>query len=173
MTTPSPYEYNSAETPQPTPPAKRSHVLKWLLGGLALVALLCVGGSFIVALVGNTDKPKVHIVTAAPEPTRTPATASSSKPEPTAVANTDDPHKVTGKVEFGDNTLKVGRDIPSGTYRLTAKVSATDNCYWAKATDPEITDYLGSGYGDAGRLEVILKSGQYFRTEHCGTWRQQ
>lgn len=171
MTTPSPYEYDSA--PQPATPTKTSHPLRWILGGIALIALICAGGSFAAALVGNTSKPKVHVVTAAPQPTRITATSDSPELEPTTVANPGDPHKVTGKIEFGDNTLKVGRDIPAGTYRLTAKVSAADACYWAKASDPEITDYLGSGFAETGRLEVVLKKGQYFRTEDCGTWRQQ
>src|SRR3954468_11090258 len=158
----------------PTP--KKSHKLAWILGGIALVFLLCLGGTVAIAALSSSAHP-AKVATRAPatqptpvDPEPPPGDSQIDPENNTDPADIDPnaPHTVNGKVEFGDGTYKVGKEIPAGAYKLKTRVTTAAGCYWQKATDSEGQNILSNDVDNAGRLEVTLAKGIYFQTRDCG-----
>lgn len=80
------------------------------------------------------------------------------------------PAAATGTIEEGDWT--VGADIAPGTYRTEAPVEA--GCYWAiyKAGTNQ-QDIINNGNPTGGYPTVVLKKGQEFTNQGCGTFVKQ
>ncbi len=66
---------------------------------------------------------------------------------------------------FNDGTYEVGVDIVAGKYK---SAGGTD-CYWARLRDPSSTNIIANDLGSGPRT-VILRKGEYFTTQRCGTW---
>lgn len=121
MTTPQP-GYDPAAAPPPTRPNK-SHKLAWIVGVIVVTALLCIGGSFLIAALSTSnhkgDTPLNDERRAPVSTTATPPVDSPTTPAPAAkVGLTKNDVKLTLKTEskhcFG-----------SAGCNLTLRVNAT------------------------------------------------
>ena len=77
------------------------------------------------------------------------------------------PAPAAGTIEEGD--WAVGVDVAPGTYRTDAPV--VDGCYWAiykAGTNQE--DIINNGNPTGGYPTVVLKKGQEFTNQGCGTF---
>lgn len=197
MINPTPeFDYQpSGPEPFPAPP-KKSHKLAWILGSLAAVLALCIGGTAIIALATDGTPTTAHKSTAPVVTLPSAEPGVQPPPTPTEAAPTEDPDQslldelfgddtdpdapvtVKGKLEFGDGVYHVGAKaadggIPAGVYRLKTRVTKEDGCYWKKSSDPEGAKIIDNSFGSSGRLQVTLKKGVWFDSERCGIWRQQ
>lgn len=103
-----------------------------------------------------------------PTPTKTP-TANSGAGQPTTTAPTPAVKAPRGFSD-GDTPAEVGPDIPPGTYRVDAKVTADQHCYWMKSKDAEGSEILENALPQGGRPQVTLKKGTWFTSQSCGHW---
>lgn len=149
-------------TYQAPPRKSKGKVIGWTVAGVtgAIVILCCGIGIF------GADPEKAGQPASSPtvqEPTYASPTVQTTEPTPPT-------KKVAQAPRFGDGTYHVGEDIPAGTYRLEVAATKQDLCYWSKSRDAEGSDIISNDIGGVGRLQVTLKSGQWFESNRCGTW---
>jgi hypothetical protein len=63
---------------------------------------------------------------------------------------------------------EVGVDIVAGKW----KAPGEGKCYWSRKTNDDSQDIIDNHY-QAGPAAVVLKSGELFETQNCGTWQHQ
>lgn len=144
------------------PPTKRRSPLPWILGGGAVVLLLCVGFLAIGALADNDQ-------TAATGPT---GSATTGRSQPAAAAPKKSTTAGAAKPTIkGDDLVHVGEDVPAGTYRGSEAVDGS--CYWKKSNDAEGSDIIDNDIPAGGRPQVTLKKGQWFTSKRCPDWIKQ
>lgn len=152
----------------PQPARKPWSPLAWVIVGVAVVIGLC--GVF--AFIGMMLPDQGPVAPLAPGRTSSPESLIGPGPKP-SVSQAIGPAPVTAtpnQVKIEDGLWHVGEDVQSGTYRLEDPVTGSDFCYWSKTRDAEGSDIIDNGLGSTGRLQVTLKSGQWFKSERCGTW---
>ncbi|MFF0657795.1 hypothetical protein [Micromonospora tulbaghiae] len=105
-----PHSATLAGSPSPTIPAKRSNVLAWIVGGIALVIALCCGGIGIAALSNGDAEPAAEAASST-TPSVTPAGPTSAAPTTsvptTAPASTAPALPLYDTPAKSDFTLKV------------------------------------------------------------------
>lgn len=143
----------------PPPPAKKRGPLVWILGGVAVVLVLCVGVTVLGGLLSDSNETATPAAGAAES---APASKPAAKKTTTAAAA---PAKETIK---GDDLVHIGEDAPAGTYRAAEAVDG--NCYWMKSKDAEGADIIDNGIPAGGRPQVTLKDGQWFTSQGCPDW---
>ena len=77
---------------------------------------------------------------------------------------------------FSDGVWLVGRDVKPGRYKVESRLRLGDDeyCSWALYRGgTNVDDLLTSDYVRGGRPEVILRNGQEFVTDGCGTWSRR
>jgi hypothetical protein len=146
-------------------PRKKSKA-GWIVGGIvALLALLCVGGSaiaFMSAGAGSSDAVNGQI----PLPAAT--ERSGSKPaKPVAKVKTTIP----------EGNWVVGKEVAAGEYRTEgAAPGVIRMCSWTVRKGPglkaEVVD-VGSVQGAEQPGRVRLDKGLYFETSGCEDWARQ
>jgi len=144
---------------------RRRRVWPWILlaAAVALVAF-CTIGAVVAATPGTT--PGVVEEFAPTLPAETPAAkkatttpAKPAKPAKPAAATVD------------DGTWTVGDDIPAGTYKVNQPIASGSLCYWAiTKTGSNGGDIVANDLPSGGRPSVVVKRGQDFETNGCGTW---
>lgn len=119
------------------------------------------GGIVIVGAISDSNKQKTpysHMVE-----TTTPPVSNSPVNKPPV------PKKPTVYLVHGDDIVHVGEDVPAGTYRTNDSVDSGD-CYWEKSSDAEGADIIDNDIVKAGRPQVTLKKGQWFKSQGCPDW---
>ena len=73
-----------------------------------------------------------------------------------------------GAGNFRRRHLRIGKDLPTGTYRSSEK---TDACYWATLTgfSGELDDIIKNG-NSSPAIVTVDKSVTGFETQGCGDW---
>jgi hypothetical protein len=145
----------------PQPPKRRKRL--WITVGVAAVGLSLWAFAGIAASSGGD-----RAVTVA-----TPTATSKAKGEPlggAASASHSASKKVASKPRILEGVSHVGEDIPAGTYRTDEAVT---QCYWEKSTDAEGQSIIDNDIVTGGRPQVILKKGQWFTSQDCGTWTKR
>lgn len=67
----------------------------------------------------------------------------------------------------------VGVDIPVGTYKVIEPIKGDELCYWSiTRTGTNGNDIVSNDLPSGGRPQVVLKKGQDFSTQGCGTWQK-
>lgn len=144
---------------QSIPPKRKSH--KWLWVIIASVALLCVGGSVIAAVLASTSG-------STPSATPTwdaPAPEGQNDPEPT--------HALT-KGTLTAGTWAVGSEATPGSYKTVAPKDEFIGCVWQrlKSDDGSFDAIIASEIiepGVAGRLQ-IKKSDKFIKLSGGCVW---
>lgn len=139
----------------------------WIIAGIVgCLVLICGCAAMItpskdkknegLSSAASTNQP---FATAHDYPTVWPSETASPSPLAPAVK------------EWGDGVWTVGEDIPPGTYKVTAAVSA--GCYWSITVSGSNGDNIvANALPSGGYPKVTLKKGQDFETEDCGTWKK-
>jgi hypothetical protein len=103
--------------------------------------------------------------------------SSSSTPESTGIVNTGqgikgEPNQSLPPGRIPDGVWKVGAKggVAPGTYTVTKKLTADDNCYWQISRDFAGNKIVANDIPGGGTPEVTLKKDQFFKTEGCGDW---
>jgi hypothetical protein len=163
MTHPTSGPYPPAPAPQGRPRKTWPRRNALLLAGGTLVVGAALGAAGASSDPESTKAPQViretETVTvsaaAPPAPAAKTATVSATPPAPAAAID-------------GDGTYTVGPDIPAGTYRVTEK--ADGDCYWSVTrTGSNGSDIIDNNVG-GGFPRVVVKVGQDFTTQGCGSW---
>lgn len=163
---------------QAPPPRRKSNVLAVAVGiAVATVALLCGLGACLAGAPPAEPRPtgvessatKASSAPSPDSPTTSPATTQGPSPVIPTLPPVEDAKKAPVKIQ-GDDIVHVGEDVPPGTYRVTERVGAGENCYWKKSTDSEGSDIIDNDIVNGGRPQVTLKKGQWFETSRCPTW---
>lgn len=147
---------------------RRRRVWPWILlaAAVALVGLCSVGA----LVVGSTATPAA-VESFAPT---LPAEAPSAKPTTAApAAKPAKPSKPAPPppATVDDGTWTVGEDIPAGTYKVNQPVDAGAMCFWSiTKTGSNGQNIIANDLPSGGRPSVVLKKGQDFETNRCGTW---
>lgn len=99
---------------------------------------------------------------------------SAAKPAP-AKASAAAPAKPAAPkvVTIEDGTWVVGEDVPAGTYKVTEPIAdpGVGGCYWAiTKSGSNGGDIVQNDIPAGGRPKVVLRKGQDFSTQRCGTW---
>jgi hypothetical protein len=149
----------------PVPPAPRRKRFLWPLIGVAVALFLCCSGVALVAAMG--------------EPTASPSSSgsiSSNAAPATTASGAAKAAPATAKAApptIEDGVWTVGVDVPPGTYRVTANVGSEGVCYWAiTKSGTNGSNIIENGIPSGGRPTVVLKKGQDFETNGCGTWQR-
>jgi hypothetical protein len=139
-------------------PRKTRTVLAAIAGLAAGVAVGCIGG---IAIGSSDNTPAASQAVGQPQSTDQPgATEAAAPPAPAGPATT-----------IGDGVWVVGVDIAPGTWRPTAV--ADSNCYWSiTKSGSNGRDIVSNNIG-GGRPTVVVKEGQDFEVNRCGTWAKQ
>lgn len=159
MTQPHP-TYAPVPHAQPRPP-KRKRTVPLFVAGLMTAGALLIGGLFggAIGAAGASSTaagPTVATVSSAAVPT--PSAKLAAKPAAT----------------IEDGVWTVGDDVPAGTYKVTAALTAGAGCYWKiTKTGTNGSDIIDNALPKGGLPRVTLKKGQDFETKRCGTWRKQ
>lgn len=149
-----------------------------LIAVLGSVLLICGIGS-CTALLAETPAPQPTVtITQTVKPSSAPASPTSSRTATTAPPKSDEPDPETEQVKsvpeiLGTDLVLVGEDVPAGTYRVVERVTADPWCYWAKYSDSEGSDIISNDIVKAGRPQVTLKKGQWFKSAGCPIWRKR
>lgn len=149
--------------------SRRPHLRPWAWPAVAGVALLTGIGIGAASAAGDAAT--------APSVSGS-ASSRSSEPGPTTtvtqeVAGPVTTETVTAKPAGPENVIEegqweVGVDIKAGTYKLIEPV--TGDCYWKISPTGKPDDIVNNDIVTGGRPTVILKKGQDFTNEGCGTW---
>jgi hypothetical protein len=143
-------------------------VVVLLSAGAALV--LCVAGALLI----TPEEPSRNVrEVIAPSSVVTPTTrATSAAPvvpvEPESVKVVEP----TADIQ-GDDLVLVGDDVPAGTYRVVGRVVAEPWCYWGIYSDSQMQNIIANDIVTAGRPQVTLKKGQWFRSNGCPDWAKK
>jgi len=149
---------------------------KWpIAAGAVIVATLaaCTSGGGGTKAQAPSSAPTVTttVVPDSPPPTHPvthPATPSTKKAtHPASKKATPD----TRSTVVIQGIWHVGTDISPGVYRTDEDV-AGHGCYWQKSSDSEGQNIISNDLPSGGRPQVTLKSGQWFTTQDCGTWKK-
>lgn len=174
---------------QEPPRAKRlTTPVAILLAVLGSVLLICGIGS-CTALLAETPAPQPTVTitqtvkpgagpsspAASPSPPTSPSPSSPAVDPPPGDGDGARPAVATkAPVEIlGTDLVHVGEDVPPGTYRVVERVTADPWCYWAKYGDSEGDDIISNDIVKAGRPQVTLKKGQWFKSAGCPDWRKK
>lgn len=157
--------------PLPTPPPRKRHVGRWILGGVgALVVLFIVIGSLNG---GSTPASTTSAAaTTAPAPVIPAATVAPVVPAPAPVpVPAPAPPAPKG---IGDGTHIVGTDIERGTYRSSgAEPGLFEFCYWTTkagaSSNSKIID-MGSANADEQQVVEIGSGVKAFESNGCAPW---
>lgn len=105
-------------------------------------------------------------------PTPSPSPSPSSAPAKPAATTKPAPPPPPPLPTIDDGTWTVGVDFPPGTYRVTAQVSS--DCYWAiTKSGSNGENIIANDIPGGGRPTVVLRKGQEFETNDCGTWEKR
>lgn len=85
--------------------------------------------------------------------------AAEAAPTPAPV-----PVQTGPRTSFADGTWEVGVDVAAGK----VKTAGASTCYWARLTGSG-GDIIDNNVG-AGPQTVVIKAGEYFESQTCGTW---
>jgi len=114
---------------------------------------------------------------AGPDGTGVPAVGHTQPGEVAPIGGDTRPTPTAGAgqpASIGDGTVRVGTDVPAGTYTVHAAPAA---CSWTIQHQVGLVGgLLGGGEdtgGGGGDHTVKLADGDRFTTAHCGTWRKQ
>lgn len=151
-----------------TYPRKRRRALPIVLGVIVAVLAVCTGA----AILGQVETPSGTAAEFAPT---LPAETTAAAPTATTKAAPAKPVKTTPAkprpVTVDDGTWTVGEDIPAGTYKVNQRIESGEMCYWAiTKTGSNGGDIIANDLPSGGRPSVVLKRGQTFETDRCGTW---
>jgi hypothetical protein len=137
----------------------------WLVAtAVAFVLGLVIGG----AGSGDGD----GSVTTAAEPGATVTATAPAKAGPTVTKTATVTAKPPGPedtIEEGD--WEVGADVKPGTYKTVEPIEG--DCYWKISPIGRPDDIIDNDIVTGGRPTVILKKGQQFTNQGCGTWGRQ
>ena len=134
--------------------SRKGVLIAAIIGGVIMVAV-CAG---VLSLMDGSQKNSSIVQT--PSDVRSTPKAIQENP------------LLKGIMRDEDTPLKVGEDLPAGTYRVTASVSGR-NCYWMKSSDSEGSNIVKNDVPQGGRPQVTLQEGQWFTSQDCGEWRKQ
>lgn len=155
----------------PTYP-RRHRAWPWVLAAVVALGLLsCAGVAAIGSVAGEPAAVESFQPTLAPEPAATKAAPTTTAPaaKPTPAKTTKAPPPPPPVIE--DGTWTVGDDVPPGVYKVNARIDSGAMCYWAiTKTGSNGGDIIANDLPSGGRPSVVLKKGQDFETERCGTW---
>lgn len=79
--------------------------------------------------------------------------------------------KKASATDIPEGVWSIGEDFPAGTYRVAENLDAGSLCYWSKSSDPEGDKIIDNDIPTGGRPQVVLKKGQWFKTQGCGVWK--
>lgn len=165
--------YPPYQAPPPPTPDRRATNRKILL--VAAFAVTALASCAVGAAVGSSSA-KTPAAAAAPVRTDTvyvtnTVTAPAAGPTATAAPATTKapPAAPKPKPTIDDGKVVVGDDIPAGTYEVRG---APSDCYY-EITRHGTSDIVDNSFGTGGHLTVVLKKGQDFETERCGTWTKK
>ena len=129
---------------------------------VAVVGVLALAGcsSSPPAPVAAVSTPTVTVTQTVPGPAVTITVTPPPPPKPVVVA----------KPTIEEGQWEVGVDVPAGTYKLTVAVTADAGCYWSITQHATPDNIINNDIVTGGRPTVILKRGQDFTTNSCGTW---
>ena len=140
-------------------PREKRRVWPWVVGGV--IALLVVGS----ALGGTGSAPSSSTTGTSVGVATSPGVADAAE------APAAPPAAAAGPLTtFADGTYEVGVDVAPGKY----KTQAEGFCYWdrTKKNDGSLGDIVQQGVGDGAQV-VTIKSGEFFKSQSCGTWTRQ
>lgn len=151
--------------PQPAAPSPKKKPKTGLIVALCLLALglLCACGGVFLSHSSDDGSPRASDSTVAPLVADKAGKASASPKQTVA-------KKPVVRIK-GDDLVKVGTDVPAGTYRATTEVDGL--CYWSKTRDAEGQQIIANGIPSGGRPQVTLKSGVWFNSQGCPDWSKQ
>jgi hypothetical protein len=129
--------------PPPAPP-KKNHTLPIVLLSVAVVLVLCVGGTIALALIGkNADKKKDQVTTSG---TTAPTGPTTSTDEPSASPTTR-----AATISIVEPKTLGGRPKLTDSQSATAAGQLKDSL----ALVPNSTKTVGALYGSAGKRNVV------------------
>jgi hypothetical protein len=144
----------------------------WLIAGLAGIVVMVLS-CLIVGLLAPVPKeapraPVLKVPVSVVPVTEVPQVPASV--EPTETLPTEAAREPAGIL--GDDLVLIGQDVPAGTYRVIERVTASPWCYWAIYRDSNLEDIVSNDIVTAGRPQVVLKKGQWFKSNGCPDWRK-
>lgn len=157
-------------------------------GGTLLVGLVIgatgAGGSSDATTTASDTKPSpastVTVTTTTPAtPAAAPAaetvTASAVTVTITKAAAAPAPVAEPAGATIEDGTWTVGEDgIVAGTYKVTTRTESGAMCYWKiSKSGTNGASIIKNDIVTGGRPTVVLKKGQDFTTQDCGTWAKK
>lgn len=173
-------------TPNISPPQKPWYKRAWA------IVLLVVTGTVLLACCGITLL-GAALSDATPSPRSLPSTlcpgysvddvgrvlcGSSAPTATTAVSGRSAAPTSTSTlpptvITVEDGVWTVGVDIPVGTYKVIEPIKGDELCYWSiTRTGTNGNDIVSNDLPSGGRPQVVLKKGQDFSTQGCGTWQK-
>lgn len=159
-----PPDFSGGWNQSPAPKKKSKMWILWLFISLLVLVAFCGG---VATVFGGSNSPD-------PKPQKSVTNSHSQRavaPTPSKV-NTSLPAPVPVGFTDRDTPALVGKDIPPGVYRVAENIDElSGKCFYTKSHDSEGRDIIDNGYFDKGRPQVTLKSGQWIRSEDCGTWQ--
>lgn len=153
-------------TPGPNP---KRRIWPWLVG---LSVLLVIGICTTGALLSGPSDDRKNNPPVTPTTIDPPAVMGGPQAKQTATPTKKVAVKPTPKPKpsLDEGLYHIGEDAPAGTYRLRDRIAKDDMCYWMKSSDAEGSNIIENSLGEAGRLQVTLKKGQWFTSSRCGVW---
>jgi hypothetical protein len=67
-----------------------------------------------------------------------------------------------------EGVWEVGADVKAGSYKVVDAI--TGDCYWSITPVGQPDNITSNGTPTGGRPTVVLKKGQEFTDQGCGTW---
>ncbi len=155
---------NYLSQPQPWPPRKKPRIWPLALGGLAIVGVLFVGCTAMVASSVETTSSPTTVRSIAPA---VPITYTTLPPQITTTTTEPTPAGPASTIRK-DGVYLVGVDIVAGTYRT----DGGNGCYWERLS--ALTGGLGAiianENGKGQQIVTIAAGDKAFSTKRCGTW---
>jgi hypothetical protein len=160
--------YQSIVTPPPQVIVVQERRRGSGLEGLALIALLFLGGRAL----RQWGKEREQLAASRP-----PSTNREEYYSPPRYQATSQPTDVrarpifsTPNAVFGDGMMLVGEDIEPGTYRCAGRVGETLSWVRLRNASGESASIIASHRGIGSPQYVTVNEGEYFRSEHSGGW---
>lgn len=121
------------------------------IGGVILFALTACSGA------SGASGPMPTVTVTETQQVAGPVTTETVVAEPPGPVDTID-----------EGVWEVGADVKAGRYKLVAAI--TGDCYWSITPVGKPDDIISNGGPTGGRPTVVLKKGQEFTDQGCGTW---
>lgn len=155
------------------PPRARYAPRPWWRRGWFVAPFSMMIGVLVGAGVASTGGTTTTTTSSGPSAAAA-GPASAAKPAP-AKASAAAPAKPAAPkvVTIEDGTWVVGEDVPAGTYKVTEPIAdpGVGGCYWAiTKSGSNGGDIIQNDIPAGGRPKVVLRKGQDFSTQRCGTW---